>query len=189
MDKSCSIPFINIRPLSGRLRSLGIIFIITVFFLSSQSSAMMKRLSTEELTRGSEIIIRGEVGDVKAQWSRDGKTIFTSASIIISAVIKGKIAQNNIIVEYMGGEIGDIGFKVSDVSPLRSGEKIILFLKSGKSKKDGIVYNIVGKAQGKYIIGEDGIARKNGFSIAGGEDITDNNIPVDVLIDKIRKVK
>ncbi len=32
MDKSCSIPFINIRPLSGRLRSLGIIFIITVVF-------------------------------------------------------------------------------------------------------------------------------------------------------------
>ena len=156
---------------------------------TSESSAMMRGLSTEELTRGSEIIIRGEVGEVKAQWSNDGKTIFTSASIIISEVIKGKIARKNIIVEYKGGEVGDIGLKVSDVSQLRKREKIILFLKSGKSKKDGIIYNVVGKAQGKYIIGKDGIARKSGYSIVSGEEIIDNNIAVDDLINKIRRVK
>lgn len=162
---------------------------IIIYFLSSQSSAIMKGLSTEDLTRASEIITMGEVEDVKAQWSKDGKSIFTSASIIISDVIKGEIAQNKIIVEYEGGEIGDIGLKVSDVALLRKGEKVILFLQSGKSKKDGVVYNIVGNAQGKYLIGKDGIARKGGFSIVSGEDIADNNIPVDVLIDKIRKVK
>jgi len=165
------------------------IWLIMIFFLSSSSSAIMKAMSTEELVRTSEIVVIGEVEDVKAQWSKDGKTIFTSASIVISDVIRGKIDQEKIIVECEGGEVGDIGLKVSDVSPLRKGEKVILFLKSGKSKKEGVVHNIVGKAQGKYTIDADGIARKGGFSIVSGEDVIDNNIPVDELIDKIRRVK
>lgn len=165
------------------------IWLTMIFFLSSSSSAIMKAMSTEELVKTSEIIVIGEVEDVKAQWSKDGKTIFTSASIVISDVIRGNIAQKKIIVEYEGGEVGDIGLRVSDVSPLSNGEKVILFLRSGKSKQEGVVHNIVGKAQGKYTIDNSGIARKSGFSIVSGEDVIDNNIPVDELIDKIRRVK
>jgi hypothetical protein len=160
------------------------------FFLPFQSSAVMKGLSTEELTRESKIIVSGEVENVESHWSRDGKTIVTRASIFIDDVVRGRTTTRNIIVEYEGGEIGDIGLMVSDVSPLMKGEKVILFLKSGKSKKDGAdVYNIVGKGQGKYTIDDKGIARKGGFSLAYGEENVDNNIPVGVLIDKIRKMK
>ena len=163
-----------------------------VYILSSQAFAIMVGLSTEELTRASEVVIRGEVVDVKPHWSEDGKTIFTSASIMISDIIKGKLYQKKIIVEYEGGEIANIGVKVSDVQPLTKGEKIILFLKSGKSKKgekNGDIHNIVGSAQGKYTIGNDGIARKSGFSIIEGKEVIDNNISVDALIDKIKGVK
>jgi hypothetical protein len=163
-----------------------------LYFLSSQASAIMVGLSTEVLTRASEIVIRGEVEDVEPHWSKEGKTIFTSASIIISDIIKGKLAQKKIIIEYEGGEIGDIGVRVSDVSPLVKGEKIILFLKSGDSKRDKQnekIHNIVGSAQGKYTIGDDGIARKSGFSIIKGNEVIDNNISVDALIDKIKGVK
>lgn len=169
--------------------SVAFLCFIMMFFLSSLSSALMIGLSTEELTRASEAVIRGEVEDVKAQWSEDGSTIYSSASIIIDDVIKGEIAQEKIIVEYEGGEVGDISLRVSDVSPLKKGETVILFLKSGKSKEVGVVHNIVGKAQGKYVIGKDGIARKSEFSIVSGEGLVDDNIPLDELIDKIRRVK
>ena len=69
------------------------------------------------------------------------------------------------------------------------GEKVLLFLKAGKSKKDGAAYNLVGKNQGKYVVTADGIARKNGFSIEGEKEMIDNNIPVDALIEKIRRVE
>lgn len=159
-----------------------------VYFLSSQAFAIMVGLSTEELTRASEVVIRGEVEDVESLWSKDRKIIFTSASIVINDVIKGKIAQEKIVVEYEGGEIGNIGLRVSDVSPLKKGERVVLFIKAGKSKKDelGDIYNIAGSAQGKYIIGDDGIARKSGFSVVDGKDVIDNNISVDALIGKIR---
>jgi len=161
---------------------------IVLCFLSSSSYAIMKGLSTEELTKASDMVIVGKVENVEAQWSKDGKIIFTSAYIVIDNVIKGP-AQANITVEYEGGEIGDIGLKVSDESPLLKGEKVILFLKSGKSKKDGVAYNIVGKSQGKYVIDAYGIATKSGFSIVDKEENIDNNLPVDELIEKIREVK
>ena len=157
--------------------------------LSSQSSAIMEGISTEDLTKASDVVIEGEVIDSKADWSNDGKTIFTKAIISESMILKGRITQTEIIVEYDGGVIGDIGLKVSDVTPLIKGEKVILFLKAGKSKKDGSVFNIVGKGQGKYTIGSDNIARKGGFSIISGEELIDDNIHVDFLVDKIRRAK
>jgi hypothetical protein len=149
----------------------------------------MLGLGTEELTRGSESVIIGEVEDTEAQWSKDGKTIFTKAFIVVNEIIRGRTLQKRIIIEYEGGEIGDIGLKVSDVVPLEKGERVLLFLKSGKSRGDGFVYNIVGKAQGKYSIDKERIARKRGFSVIRGEDIIDNNIPLDELIKKIREVR
>lgn len=148
----------------------------------------MKGLSTEELTKSADAVIVGEVEDVEAQWSKDGKTIFTGAYIVVRSVIRGAIAQANITVEYEGGEIGDRGLMVSDEPTLEIGEKVILFLKSGKSKKDGSIYKIAGKSQGKYVIDEDGIARKSGFRIVKGEEAIDNNISVDELIEKIRGI-
>ena len=159
-------------------------------FLSSQSSAIMIGMGTEELTRESGVVIRGEVANVEAQWSEDGKTIITRANIMITDTLKGETISNMITVEYEGGEIGDIGLRVSDVSPLKTGEDVILFLnKSAESRKIGDVHNIVGRAQGKYTISKDGIAGKSGFSVISGESKIDNNIPVDELIDKIRRVK
>jgi hypothetical protein len=163
--------------------------IVMLCCLSSSSFAIMKGLSTEELTKASDLVIVGEVINVEAQWSKDEKTIFTSVYIVINNIIKGAPKQAMITVEYEGGEIGDIGLQVSDQSSLMKGEKIILFLKSGKSKKDGFVYNIVGKNQGKYLIGEDGVARKGGFSVIGQKDNIDNNISVDELIEKIKKAE
>ena len=89
-------------------------------------------------------------------------------------------------MEYGGGEIGNIGMKVSDQSavPLRKGERVLLFLKSGKSKKDGQAYNIVGKGQGKYSIDAKGIARKSGVAIMGSKENIDNNLLLDELIEK-----
>ena len=148
------------------------------FLLSSSSLAVMLGLGIEELTKGSESVIIGEVEDTEAQWSKDGKTIFTKAFIVVNEIIRGRTLQKTITIEYEGGEIGDIGLKVSDVVPLEKGERVLLFLKSGKSRGDGFVYNLVGKAQGKYTIDKERIGRKRGFSVTGGESITDTKIPL-----------
>jgi hypothetical protein len=170
------------------LSSFTFFSFIAFCFLSSSSFAFMKGLSTEELTMASDLIIEGDIENVEAQWSKDGKTIFTSAEILISTVIRGNTIHKKLTVEYTGGEVGEIGLKVSDQITFRKGEKVLLFLKSGMSKKDGTAYNVVGKGQGKYIINSEGIAQKNGFSVAGEKGMIDNNIPATTLMEKIRGV-
>lgn len=163
---------------------------MAILFLSSPLSAMMIGMSTEELTRESEVVIRGEVAEVKSQWSEDGESIITRANVTIKNIIKGKLVSDTITVEYEGGELEEIGLWVEDVSPLETGEDVILFLKrSAESGKMGDAHSIVGSAQGQYRISKDGIAEKNGFSVISGESKIDNNLPVDELIDKIRRVK
>jgi hypothetical protein len=156
-------------------------------FLSSVSYAFMKGLSTEELTDASDTIIEGDVENTEAQWSKDGKTIITNAEILINTVIKGKPVQNSIKVEYTGGEVGEIGLKVSDQVTFKKGEKVLLFLRSGQSQKDSSVFSLVGKGQGKYVIDSKGIAKKSGFSIVGERGMIDNNIPSTTLIDKVKR--
>jgi len=170
---------------------LIIFCLVSSYFLCTNTYAVMKGLSTEKLTRSSEMVVRGEVKEVKSYWSDDGKTIFTSATISIRDIIRGKLVQKTIVVEYPGGQVGDIGLKVSDVATFKKGEQILLFLKPAKNKRAEAedIYNIVGRAQGKYTIDSDGIAKKRGFSLADGKDAIDNNIPVDKLIEKIKGIK
>jgi hypothetical protein len=163
------------------------IILLVIIFISSHSLAIMWGLSTEELTIESDIVVQGEVKDVKAHWSRDGKSIFSRALIRKENIIKGIFGRRTLIVEYEGGEIGEIGLRVSDISPLKKGERVILFLRAGQSSKDGGAFHIVGKGQGKYIIGDDGIARKRGFSVLEGQEVIDNNIPLEELINKIKR--
>lgn len=193
---------------------IGFICLFTVVFsLPSSAPAVMVGLSTEELTKGSEAVIIGQVEGVESFWSGDGSTIFTRATVVLENAVTGEVLKERLIVEYEGGEVGDMGLKISDTAPLKKGERVVLFLKSGKSKKysednrqrvsdgngenirvektaeDYHVFNIVGLAQGKYTINKDGIAQKSGYSIAKDKGVIDNNIPLHELIDRIRGVK
>jgi hypothetical protein len=155
-----------------------------IISLAASSYAVMLGLSTEELTRGSEAVVEGDVQDMQSHWSEDGKTIYTSVTVVIREAIKGEASEQTIVVEHEGGEVGDIGLRVSDMAVFRKGQRVILFLKPGRS---GNVYNIVGKAQGKYDIDAQGIARKRGFTLMGGQEAVDNDIPVEALKAKIRE--
>jgi len=169
--------------------TITILCIAGLCLITSKPAAIMRGMSTVELTRASDVAIEGEVKDVKSHWSSDGKIIVSRALIVNTRAIRGSVVQRQIIVEYEGGEVGGMGFRVSDVAPLEKGERVILFLRSGKSRINGNAFTIVGKGQGKYVVGNDGVARKGGFSVLQGTDVIDNNIPVDMLIDKIKRVQ
>jgi len=160
-----------------------------IFLFVGESWSLMVALSTKELTRDSEIVVVGEVRDVSSYWGEDGTTIFTKAKVMVDQVVKG-IYHTEVDIEYEGGEVGGIGLKVSDGPSLEKGERVILFLKTKKVEKGVRVFSILGNAQGKYTIREDGIAIKGGFSVVRDtEDVIDNYIPAEDLLNKIRSVK
>jgi len=164
-------------------------FPLMIFFTAVSSFAAMVGMTTDELTKSSDTIITGRVEDVTSRWSSDGKKIITSVSVIPDKVIRGNAVGQKVVLEYDGGEVGDIGMKVSDTPAFKKGENVLLFLKEGKSRVDGAVHNVVGKAQGAYKVDTKGIAKKSGFSAMGRQGVIDNDIPVDVLIEKIKGVR
>jgi len=113
------------------LKMITVLLIGCLLLLAaSQATATMVGLSTEDLTKASKIIVIGEVINVASHWNSDRTTILTSASILVKDVVKGEQLEQMITVEYEGGEVGDIGLKVSDTVPLVTGEEVLLFLKS-----------------------------------------------------------
>lgn len=172
------------------LKAISSFVLITFLWaLPAASWAVMEGLLTEDLTRSSDLVVLGDVKSAEARWSDDGKTIFTTAIIVVSEVIKGRSVSQKIEVEYPGGEVGDIGLRVSDEQGMEKGDKVLLFLKHGVKPDETHKYNLVGKGQGKYSIGPDGVARKKGFSLVGDTKQIDAEVPLDALIEKIRRVR
>jgi len=183
-------------------------FIVSLIFpFSINALAIMRALSTEELTRNSDIVIVGEVEEKSSFWSEDRKTIFTRVTVKIEERVRGQYLEERLEVEHEGGEIGEIGLRVSDVASFSKGERVLLFLKTMmkkrlllRTKNDDVqtdsnsdrvigIFSVVGLAQGKYTIHPSGIAEKSGYTVSGRSQLIDNGIPVDVLIEKIKSVK
>lgn len=162
--------------------------LIIIICTACQSSAVMLGMSTSKLTKSADLIITGNVISTKSDWTDDKKSIYTIASVLVDEVIKGKSFSKKIKVAYEGGEVDGIGLKVTDAVSLSEGERVLLFLSKKQNKTKEEAYKIFGNAQGKYTINNDNIAEKRGFSIASGEELIDNNLPVSDLIDKIKGI-
>ncbi|MCP4715372.1 MAG: hypothetical protein GY868_09660 [Deltaproteobacteria bacterium] len=128
----------------------------------------MEGLSLEKLTQRADLVIAGEVESVASDWSDDSRFIYTSVTVSLLEVIRGKCLTKHIKVEYKGGKVGEQGMGVSDAPALQEGQTVILFLRpvwSYQSKKFGFVYRIVGASQGAYVIDEQEMVRKGGFAV------------------------
>ena len=148
-----------------RLAHAPLIFIIIVAGGINTATALMEALSISALVKASSSIVRGEVVDTQAMWSESGDEIVTRATIRVQRDFKRLVSDKLITVEYLGGEVGDIGMMVSDSPQMFVGEEIIIFLKQPEDAIDQQRFHIVGSAQGKYTLEEDGMVRTMGFSL------------------------
>ena len=165
-----------------------LVALIIIVCSACKSSAVMLGMSTSNLANNADLIITGNVLNTKSDWTDDKKSIYTIATVDVDEVIKGKSFSKRIKVIYEGGEVDGIGLKLSDAVSLSEGERVLLFLSKKQNKTKEDAYKIFSNAQGKYTINNDNIAKKSGFSIASGEVLIDNNLPVSELIDKIKGI-
>ncbi len=185
-----------------RMLVYSFIFFMVAILVTPGIWAVMLPLSTGELVNGSDVVLIGEVIEVKSAWSADRSIIFSRADVRVYRVINGTYENPSVWVEYQGGQVGEIKMGVSDQPGLIAGERVLLFLAAGKTygaRREQLsggynnVYNIFGGGQGIYRIDGDEVASKGGFSVIPSpgslqsmEAIIDNRLPVDLLVDKIR---
>jgi len=168
-----------------RLAHVPFIFIIIVAGGINTAAALMEALSIDTLVKASSSIIRGEVVDSQAMWSESGDQIVTRVTIRVQKDFKRLVSEELITVEYLGGEVGEIGMMVSDSPQMFAGEEVIIFLEPSGASTDRQRFHVVGSAQGKFTLEEDGMVRTMGFSLTEQDGLMYRELSEADLIQRI----
>ena len=148
-----------------RLALISFVFGIMAVGGIGSAVALMEALSISTLVKASASIIRGEVIDTESMWNESGDEIVTRATIRVQNDFKRQVSEELVTVEYLGGEVGEIGMMVSDSPQMFAGEEVIIFLEPSEASTDRQRFHVVGSAQGKFTLEEDGMVRTMGFTL------------------------
>ncbi len=105
-----------------------LVILILLFAFSSGVSALMLELSLEDLTRGSDTVVKGTVLTTESHWNADRTSIYTEVLISVDLDLSGTLDQDEIIIIVPGGVVGNEALRVSDTPFFTTGEKVFLFL-------------------------------------------------------------
>lgn len=181
----------------GRRWSIAAVFRIACFLVSpllvfclapSPARGVMIPLSTDMLVQKADAAIIGDVVDVFSFWTPLPRQIRTKVKITVDAVLFGQVPEREIEVEVLGGAVGDTELVVSDAPSFKKGERMLVYLQFNRISVDGSgpsflpSYKVLGLAQGKYTIGNNGLASRRGFSLLRKNHTADNDLPLDLLL-------
>jgi hypothetical protein len=109
--------------------------------------------SFEELIAQADVVFEGEVIDTRARISpeRDGSPIVTDVYFRVAKVMKGT-PSSALVLQFLGGEVGDLGFRVDGVPTFAKGDRDVIFADTTTR----LVSPIVGMMHGRVRITADG---------------------------------
>ncbi len=107
----------------------------------------LPRLSFNEMTDSSELVVSGTVTRTWADWDPDHKYIWTHYELAVSATHKGMAGQTVDIAE-PGGQVNGMGMSISGAAGYAVGEKVLVFL----SRMPNGYLRTAGLGQGKYLL-------------------------------------
>ena len=136
------------------------------------SATSYPAVTFSDLLTKADMIFVGDVLDVRpfAVESREGTIIMTRVTFVVRDSLLGTSSTLEIL-EFMGGELGDIGQKVAEMPTFKPGDRRVVFAKRERS-----INPIVGFTQGLMKItqddaGLDVIMTSTGEPLARTEDI------------------
>ena len=118
--------------------------LLWVWTLGAGATTMLREEVTD-LSRVSDVVVRGTVRRVESRWTQDRMRIVTEVEISVAETLKGKGGATVKILQ-PGGQVGDIVQKVSGLASFSQGEEVVVFLE----RRPGERYMVAGMAQGKF---------------------------------------
>jgi hypothetical protein len=102
--------------------------------------------SFDALVSGANTIFVGEVMNIRADWdvTPQGRAIVTLVTFRVEDVWKGNLGAVTQL-QFMGGEIGDIGMKVHGMPSFRTGQRDVLFVSREPRKISPLVGLMYGR--------------------------------------------
>lgn len=138
----------HLSKLASRLRAAAAVLVTAASLLvalpSSATSAVL--LSRSQLVERSSHVLRAKVQDAESRWTDDGTMIVTRTTLRVAGYAKGK-GPSQLVLEQIGGTVGDKTMVLSGDARLAKGDDVVLFVKRGDS--DGTVV-LTAMAQAAY---------------------------------------
>jgi len=126
---------------------------ITLLFAAPAFASAALKMDVPALTAAASDVVDARIVSSTPVWTGDHRRIVTHVVVEVREAWKGR-ATGRITVVQPGGELDGIGQRVSGVTALSAGERVVLFL-----ERVGAQHRIVGLAQGVYrVVPDDGTA-------------------------------
>lgn len=113
----------------------------------AHATTAAERLSLEELTERSDLVVHGTVGSIDFEFVPE-KGPFTRVQIELDEVIAGVAATETVTVRMYGGVYGDRRTAMDGAPCLDTGEEVVLFLVANGPD----TFNVVNLAEGKFTV-------------------------------------
>ncbi len=120
-------------------------FLAAVLFTSPADGSIVQGLELEELTQKADRIVLGRVLFSESFLHQNGQ-IWTWHRVAVDQEIRGRAPdEQELIIETLGGQIGDIGMRVEGEATFSVGERVLVFASGGGPYS---AFRTVGMAQG-----------------------------------------
>jgi hypothetical protein len=135
---------------------------LSLVLIPASRATTIPRLTFEQLTDSSELVVSGRVTQSWAAWDTEHKYIWTHYRLSVSEMAKGAQASS---VEFAepGGALGEAVMTIPGAVSYGIGEEAVVFL----SRMPNGYLRTTGWAQGKYSL--DGSGRLHGHAAIGAE--------------------
>ena len=124
---------------------------------------LLVSMTTVEMVKASEWVVRGTVESVRSDWNESHSMIYTRTTLRVTECYgpKPKQCPKTLVVRQPGGRVGTRVCAVPGMPRYRVGEDVVVFLERARSVGSGKgapEYQPVGAVQGKYTVTADGRA-------------------------------
>lgn len=133
--------------------NLLLVLIVATFFglVTKQAQAgSLVKISDKNLVLSSDAIITGKVLSIESRWNASKTNIYTDITIALNQTIKGDLGANTIVIEQLGGKIGDKQIWFTGSPEFSVGEEVLLFL---KANSEGVLHT-AHMGMGKFSISQ-----------------------------------
>ncbi|MBK7992577.1 MAG: hypothetical protein IPK14_03945 [Blastocatellia bacterium] len=133
--------------------NLLLILIVATFFglVTKQAQAgSLVKISDKNLVLSSDAILTGKVLSIESRWDASKTNIYTDITIALNQTIKGDLGSNTIVIEQVGGKIGDKQVWLTGSPEFSVGEEVLLFL---KANSEGVLHT-AHMGMGKFSISQ-----------------------------------
>ena len=111
---------------------LPIILLIISVGLVDNVIAQKQKSQIESLVEKSDVIVLGEVTEMRSVWNETKSKIFTEVSIRVKDNLKGSENNQTVVIKHLGGEVDGVGELYSHIPKFTRDEEVLVFAKRDK---------------------------------------------------------